>query len=426
MSEQAVFTLIADDIRIPLPDGDTLITLGRASNNDIVCRDEAASRHHAELRVKDGQLAVRDLGSTNGTRVNGTELPARSWQGLEAGHTIRIGGFVIRVELTDQREPLPKSRDHDPQEETVQRTEPLVRREEEDSRSPPVWSVALRPGQSSPEPEPISSDPLIGKQMGPYRLEARLGCGASGSVYRASKGTDMVALKVLLADGAQPSVKKRFRKEVESYTRLEHERVLRLLDWGEQGQFLYLATELHQGSLRDFVRERAPLAPGQASRLMLELLEAVVYLHEHRVVHRDLKPENILRAADGKWILGDFGLAKPLESASFSTAGALGTLGYAAPEQLTDEEVTQACDQYALGMIFFELLTGALPFSTTGAGLAIEHLTKKVPPPSTKVEGVPPALDEVVLRMTHKVAARRYPDLSEVVLALSLFFELGA
>ncbi len=400
-----------------MPDRDTLITLGRASSNDIVCRDEAASRHHAELRISEGRLAVRDLGSTNGTRVNESELPAHVWKILEAGHSIGIGGFVIRVELTEQVEPTSESLDYDPQEETVQRTEPIVGgRPEQELRSPPLWSVALRPGNSALET--ISSDPLVAKQMGPYRLESRLGSGASGSVYRASKGDLQVALKVILADGVQPSVKKRFKKEIESYTRLKHERVLRLLDWGEQGQFLYLATELHQCSLRDFLNEHGALIPEQASRLMLELLEAVAYLHEQQVVHRDLKPENILLAIDGKWILGDFGLAKPLESATFSTVGALGTLGYAAPEQLADEEVTRACDQYALGMIFFELLTGTLPFSTTGAGLAIEHLTRKVPKPSSRVDGVPPALDEITLRMTEKVAARRYSDLGQVMTAL--------
>lgn len=277
--------------------------------------------------------------------------------------------------------------------------------------------VALRRGK--PEEEaPISSDPLIGKTMGPYRLEARLGSGATSGVYRASKGEVRVALKVFLADGVQPSVKKRFQKEVESYTRVRHDRVLRLLDWGEQGQYLYLATELHQGSLREYLQQVPPLSIDKAVEMMKQLLEAVGYLHEHQLVHRDLKPENILRAVNGDWILGDFGLARSLETTAFSTMGAVGTLGYAAPEQLAGEELTEATDQYALGVIFYELLTGSQPFDSGGAGLAIEHLTKKIPPPSSVAESVPEALDEVVLRMTHKSPAKRYPTLGQALKAL--------
>lgn len=260
----------------------------------------------------------------------------------------------------------------------------------------------------------LETDPLVGASLGPYRLGSRLGSGGGGNVYWAEGPAGRVAVKVAVADQLDPGARERFAKEIENFSRLEHPGILRLLDRGEQGELLYLVTELQEANLRS--RMGAPMPYQKAVAIILELLGPLQALHRAGFVHRDLKPENILIGAD-RLVVADLGLAS--ENRTFSsTRGGLGTLGYAAPEQLSGEKTDARTDQYSLGVIFFELLTGQLPFPTRGAEAVVAHLTSEPPRPGQWVKGLPEALDEVVVRLLAKVPARRFDDLREVGQAL--------
>ncbi|MGE0492015.1 MAG: serine/threonine-protein kinase [Vulcanimicrobiota bacterium] len=262
----------------------------------------------------------------------------------------------------------------------------------------------------------LETDPLVGASLGPYRLGSRLGSGGGGNVYRAEGPAGRVAVKVAVADQLDPGARQRFAREIENFSRLEHPGILRLLDRGEQGELLYLVTELQEANLR--ARMGAPMAYQEAVAIVLELLGPLQALHRAGLVHRDLKPENVLLGRDGL-VLADLGLAGEHRTSGFSsTRGGLGTLGYAAPEQLSGEQTDARTDQYSLGVVFFELLTGRLPFPTRGAEAVVAHLTSAPPRPSDFAQGLPEGLDQVVVRMLAKVPARRFEDLSQVGQAL--------
>ena len=214
--------------------------------------------------------------------------------------------------------------------------------------------------------------------VGKYVLLEKIGGGAQGTVYRALENHPIapkeVAIKLLLAgSGGSPASAKRFIDEIHMLAYIDHGHVVRYLDSGEdRGQLYYVMRLMRGGSLAQLLKERRePLDPDEAARLMIQIVEAVHYLHTQPrpILHRDLKPQNILRDEAGKLYVGDFGLAALLRpDGSLLEAGACGTPGYIPPEPLDGRfgEVGPASDIYSLGVILYELITRQLPFPRTG------------------------------------------------------------
>ncbi|MGH3472156.1 MAG: protein kinase domain-containing protein, partial [Nocardioidaceae bacterium] len=250
------------------------------------------------------------------------------------------------------------------------------------------------------------ADPLVGRLLdGRYRVEARIARGGMATVYEA---TDLrldrkVALKVMphaLSD--DQSFSQRFVREARAAARLAHPNVVAVYDQGEDAGVLFLAMEYVDGrhTLRDVIRDEAPLSPGRSVMILEEILKALSAAHESGIVHRDMKPENVLISPRGQIKVADFGLARAITSATAATATGgvlMGTVSYLPPELVTDGTADARSDVYSLGVLLFEMLTGTKPHSgESPIQIAYKHVHDDVPAPSSLVTGIPPYLDALV------------------------------
>ena len=212
----------------------------------------------------------------------------------------------------------------------------------------------------------------------------------------------------------------RFEAEAKAVAAIEHPNIVKIFEIGEQDGLPYFSLEyLAGGSLAKKIGGK-PQPVDEAARIVEILARAMHVAHEHKVIHRDLKPANVLFAADGTLKITDFGLVKRLESDSGQTRSGsiLGTPSYMAPEQARGESQTvgPAADQYALGAILYELLTGRPPFQGTSVLDTLDMVRSKEPvPPSQLQPKMPRDLETICLKCLEKDIARRYPD----VLALA-------
>jgi serine/threonine protein kinase/class 3 adenylate cyclase len=223
-----------------------------------------------------------------------------------------------------------------------------------------------------------------GARFGAYRIVARIASGGVGTVYRAHQaalGRD-VAVKVLHPHVAgEPEFQARFRREALAVAQLRHPNVLAVFDYGQDAGMAYIVSELVDGgTLADHVGQ--PLAVDVVVQVLAPVAAALDYAHARGVVHRDVKPANILLTREGTPVLGDFGLAKLVESTTrlTETGAFFGTPHYMAPEQITGDAVGPPADQYALAVVAYELLAGRVPFAAE-TPLAVLHAHVHTPPP---------------------------------------------
>jgi serine/threonine-protein kinase len=221
--------------------------------------------------------------------------------------------------------------------------------------------------------EPCGPDPMVGRLIGAYRLEALLGRGGMGAVYLARRADDeyehQVAVKLLHPGFASAGLVRRLRSERQILARLDHPNIAKLLDGGtaEDGQ-PYLVMELITGMRIDAYCDEHGLGVRERLLLFRQICDAVQFAHQNLVVHRDLKPSNIMVTAQGTPKLLDFGIAKLVEAPPLLHNGDVTqsllhamTPSYASPEQLAGRNVTTVSDVYSLGVILYKLLTGRLP-----------------------------------------------------------------
>ncbi|WP_350277061.1 Stk1 family PASTA domain-containing Ser/Thr kinase [Kribbella sp. HUAS MG21] len=252
------------------------------------------------------------------------------------------------------------------------------------------------------------SDRLVGRVLdGRYRVGARVAKGGMATVYQA---LDMrldrtVALKVMhdgLGDDAQFT--RRFVAEARAAARLSNPNVVAVFDQGDDDGTLFLAMEYVPGrTLRDVIREQAPLSPARALDLLTPILSALSAAHDAGIVHRDIKPENVLISDKGAVKVADFGLARAVSaSGNTATQGLLmGTVSYLAPELVTDGSADARSDVYSAGILLYEMLTGNKPHSgDTPIQVAYAHVHNDVPPPSLEQPNIPPYVDALVQRAT--------------------------
>lgn len=275
----------------------------------------------------------------------------------------------------------------------------------------------------------LGSPPFAGAELlgGRYRLRERLGAGGMATIFRAhDEALDRdVAVKVLHAHLADDeTLQLRFRTEARHAASLLHPHIVNVFDQGfdeDHGGLPYIVMEHVDGpSLREVLSSRGRLTPGEALAVLEPICRALVRAHSLGVVHRDVKPENILVAADGSPKIADFGIARAVAETGHTQTGALiGSVHYLAPELVEGREASPASDQYALGVVAFELVTGRKPLpGESPMAIAARHAQERVPPPSDFVSDSTPDFDEVVMRATHPDPARRYADTSEFAAAL--------
>jgi len=268
-------------------------------------------------------------------------------------------------------------------------------------------------------------DPLLGKRMGDFWLLQKLGRGGMATVYRAVKegarDGDQYAVKVVhphVTEGAD--FKTRFQREVMIGDQLTHPNIVTLFQAGEEDGHYYITLEfLDGGDLRSQIPEGG-CDLEKVFDFAIPIFRAVAHAHKKDIVHRDLKPENVLVTKAGKLKLSDFGLARSQQFTTVTVTGSvMGTPGYIAPEQMTEGGPNPASDQYALGIMLFELATGRLPFEGDDPmQVLFKHIQEPPPAPSTVKPGLPPELDNIVLRMLAKQPSERYPSVDDAAAAL--------
>jgi serine/threonine protein kinase len=266
-----------------------------------------------------------------------------------------------------------------------------------------------------------------GTTVAGYRVEALIGRGGMGAVYRASEEGlgRKVALKVIAPELAQDErFRERFLRESRIAASLDHPHVIPIYQAGDEDGLLFLAMRYVEGSdLAKVVAEDGALEPKRAVDLLSQIAEALDAAHEKGLIHRDVKPSNVLIAeAAGRehCYLGDFGLTKRTGSLSgVSVAGEIvGTLEYVAPEQITGDPLDERSDVYSLGCVLYECLTGQAPFPrATDVALLWAHVHEEPTPPSKARDDLPKELDTVLMRALAKEPGRRYRSAGELLAA---------
>ena len=266
----------------------------------------------------------------------------------------------------------------------------------------------------------IPPDALID---GRYKVLTRIGSGGMADVYCAEDQQlgRKVALKLLHRRFAEDAeFVERFRREASAAAGLQHPNVVGVYDRGEWDGTYYIAMEYLPGrSLKDVIRQEAPLDPVRAIDITLQILKAARFAHRKGIVHRDLKPHNVLMDDEDRVKVTDFGIARAGASDMTETGSIMGTAQYLSPEQAQGHAVSQSSDLYAIGVILFELLTGHVPFDAESAvTIALKHVSEAPPAPSVFDPSVPPALEAIVLWALEKDAAARPADADAFIHAL--------
>jgi serine/threonine protein kinase len=264
---------------------------------------------------------------------------------------------------------------------------------------------------------------LIGEHLGQYEITGLLGEGGMATVYRARQVSMKrdVAIKVIESKLTRnPDFVKRFEREAQTVASLSHPFILKVFDYGQQGESIYLVMELLVGgSLADHIR-RGPLSLDTTTRLLEQIASALDYAHERGVVHRDLKPQNVLLDEKSNALLTDFGIAKLLgETTGLTRSGvAMGTPSYMAPEQWKGQPIDARADIYALGVMLFEMLSGRLPF-IADTPYSMMHMHVNEPPPSlhTLRQDLPPGIERVIERALAKDRDQRFASAMDMVSA---------
>ncbi|HVE64073.1 MAG TPA: Stk1 family PASTA domain-containing Ser/Thr kinase [Mycobacteriales bacterium] len=271
-----------------------------------------------------------------------------------------------------------------------------------------------------------TADPLVGQLIdGRYRVDARVARGGMATVYRAfdTRLDRIVALKVMHDSLAQDDAfVERFKREAKSAARLQHPNVVAIFDQGEDAGRVYLVMELVSGrTLRSVLREQGRLDVGQALGVAEGLLTALAAAHDAGIVHRDVKPENVLVTESGQVKVADFGLARAIESTHHTVADGtlIGTVAYLAPEQVLTGAADARTDIYSAGIVLYEMLTGAVPFTgDIPINVAYQHVNDDVPPPSATERTLPAMIDALVVDATRRPPEQRYPDVQTMLAAV--------
>src|SRR5258708_4412316 len=256
---------------------------------------------------------------------------------------------------------------------------------------------------------------LLGQRLGGYEIVTLLGRGGMAAVYLARQTSPLrrdVAIKVVKPIAAEAAdFVPRFEREAQTIASLSHPHIVKIFDYGRQGETVYLVMELLRGgSLRDRLKN-GPLALPEAARCLEQIASALDYAHQKGIIHRDLKPQNVLLDESGSLFLTDFGIAKALDETTGLTHSGkvMGTPSYMAPEQWQGKTIDARADVYALGVMLFEMLGGEVPFKgDTPFTLMYMHLND--PPPSLRSlrADIPPEIEQVVKGALAKSPSDRF------------------
>lgn len=290
--------------------------------------------------------------------------------------------------------------------------------------------AAPRDTHSDAPTQALSTDPArVGSQFGDYKLVRELGRGGMAAVFLAEKNGEHVALKrPLAAYLAETEFLERFMREAEIGRTLNHPNIIHILDKGRIGAVPYFTMELVAGeTLHALAKREGSLPARRAAQIVKQVAEALDYAHLKGVIHRDLKPSNIMILESGVAKVMDYGIARSARFEGLTVTGAfLGTPEYVAPETAEGGTTDARSDLYALGVIFYELVTGLRPFvGDTPFATLKKHCTEPPRPPS-QVKNTPQAVEAVILKLLRKNPAERYPGAEELIIELNEYLDSAA
>lgn len=279
------------------------------------------------------------------------------------------------------------------------------------------------------------SDPLIGKRLGDYLIESVLGTGGMARVYR---GYDdnldrYAAIKViepqLIASAEEDEYRERFLREARAIARLNHPHIVGVYQFNQVGNLYYIAMEYVAGqNLRDimkaYIKEDKLMPTEDLLAILVDIGDALDYAHQQRIIHRDIKPSNIIVQDDGRAVLTDFGLA--LNAMEGTIGNTFGSVHYIAPEQaISSAQSVPQSDQYSLGIVAYELLTGRVPFDDASAmSVALKHISDPPPPPTELNPNIPIEVEKVLLRSLDKEVEKRFNSANDFVAHLKDAFRV--
>src|SRR5436305_2929 len=267
-----------------------------------------------------------------------------------------------------------------------------------------------------------------GQQLGNYRLIRLLGQGGFAEVYLSEHiYLDTPSASKVLQTQLDSDEVESFRAEARTIARLVHPHIVRVLDYGVDGTTPFLVMDFApNGTLRKRYPKGVPLPLSTIVSYVTQLADALQYAHEQKVIHRDVKPENMLLDRRNEVLLSDFGIAVVAQSSHYHSTQSIqelaGTIAYMAPEQIQSQAVPSS-DQYALGIVVYEWLSGTRPFHGSFAEVAVKQTL--VPPPSLreKIPTLSPAIEEVVMKALAKDPKQRFVDVKAFAAALEEAFQ---
>jgi len=382
--------------RISLPTVGELVLGREPGGTGVRIADPRCSRRHASVEQRGKEWFVKDLGSKNGTWVNGKRI---SEIALQRGDNLRIGHaeFAFGAEGEPYR-----------------------------------CASCLATLVAAPPEAPYCTEcrrnfPLLGATLGERRLVRGLGTGSFGSVYVAHhRGTPYVALKVLHVEFTEsPDVVMKFLKEAYATAGLEHENIVRFGDSGHEAGHWYILLEYFPSrSLREILEERSHLPTPEALAIARQVLSALEYAHQRKLLHRDIKPGNILVNDEGLVKVVDFGLAKRLVDSAFTshtTTGMPGTPLFMAPELLNGERATFRADIYSAAATLFRTLTGRHPIEAKKLDEWFHAVQTQIPPRAESLRPeIPAEIGAALAKALDKDPARRQASVRELAGELGL------
>lgn len=362
--------------------------IGRSMQADLQIFDVMASRQHAAVIVERGRALLEDLGSTNGTLLNGKEAKKLP---LHSGDIITIGSTNIEFLWVTK---APKVAPVPPKEEPTK----------------PVTSAQA------------------GRVIGGYKVMERIGVGGMGTVYKAvqvSMGRT-VAFKVLNITSCDTDrAIKEFLREARTGASLNHPNIVTFYDCGRDKGIYYIAMEYIEGvPLDNILEEKGAFDVTLALDIAIQVTDALAYMYSKGIIHRDIKPSNIMLTRQKIVKLTDFGLAKKFIRAGLTgytkVGEGKGTLEYMPPEQISDAlHCDQRADIYSVGATLYDMLTGRPPFSDKSMRRLIESVESKYPTPIKKLNPkVPDFVCKIVEKCMRKKPEERYQHPSELLRAL--------
>lgn len=256
---------------------------------------------------------------------------------------------------------------------------------------------------------------VLGKTLeNRYEVMEKIGEGGMSRVYKGldKKLNRVVAVKVLYEQFAgDPEFLRRFKMEAKAAAKLSHPAIVNVYDEGENQGVHYIIMEYVEGlTIKEIVQRQGRLRSQDAAQLVLQVCDALVHAHAHKVIHRDIKPQNIIITTDGRAKVTDFGIARAAANATITHGRSMmGSVYYSSPEQARGSSANEQSDIYSLGVVLYEMVTGTVPFSgESPISVALKHLQEDFVPPREIVPDIPGETEMLIFRSMHKEPHSRY------------------